>query len=348
MITTYKRPRLLKRAVTSVLNQTYPHFKVCVYDNASNDETEEIMQEFMRNDSRVTYHKHPENIGMMANYAFAFSRIDTPYFSFLPDDDYLLPWFYETALENFKKHPDAAFSSCGILAIDHEGVVVADPLSGWKREGYYSVAEGIYEMISSKYKFPPPTGVLFQSQIVKNVLPLWSKEIQVMWDPDYLIQIAARFPFVISRKISSIFLAHEGAFSTGFYKKILQSPSILEDYFIATVKLIDRVLESPDISKEVKTKIKRIYVKLLNDEVSNYMKYFICVERYPETYLSAKILFKHFGIEWKVLKLLLQAFTKHKFPRISSKVAKCHALLKAFRFYPKTEIVNPTQNWRSF
>lgn len=39
VIPTYRRPRLLRRAIKSVLAQTYPHFQVCVYDNASGDET---------------------------------------------------------------------------------------------------------------------------------------------------------------------------------------------------------------------------------------------------------------------------------------------------------------------
>ena len=71
IITTYRRPLLLKRAINSVLKQTYPHFQVYVYDNASGDETEKIAHDLMKKDSRVKYHRHPENIGMMANYQYA-------------------------------------------------------------------------------------------------------------------------------------------------------------------------------------------------------------------------------------------------------------------------------------
>ena len=35
VIPTYRRPHMLQRAIRSVLDQTYPHFKICVYDNAS-------------------------------------------------------------------------------------------------------------------------------------------------------------------------------------------------------------------------------------------------------------------------------------------------------------------------
>ena len=42
VIPTYRRPALLAQAIRSVLTQTYPHFLVCVYDNASADETADV------------------------------------------------------------------------------------------------------------------------------------------------------------------------------------------------------------------------------------------------------------------------------------------------------------------
>lgn len=349
IITTYRRPHLLKRALRSVLNQTYPHFKVCVYDNASNDETEEIMLDFMKKDSRIHYHKHPENIGMMANYAFGFSRIDTPYFSFLSDDDYLLPWFYETALDGFTKYPDAAFSACGVLAVDDNNNVIANPISIWKKEGYYPVPEGIFEMISSKYCFPPPTGILFQKQIIKHISPDWSKEIQLMWDPDYLIQIASSFPIVISKKISSVFLAHESAFSTGFYKKLLQSAKFLDEYFAATAKLIQRVKENSHISNEIKIKIRKAYIKMLKEEIANYMQHFIEAGLFSEAKYAAKILFKQFGINTKILNLLIEIFGKSKIPKVFTKTKKLISYAKKFSpIHKKEEKVPPPVCYSSF
>ncbi len=54
IITTYRRPQLLKRALQSVLNQTYPNFQVCIYDNASCDETDAIVDSFAKKDPRIS------------------------------------------------------------------------------------------------------------------------------------------------------------------------------------------------------------------------------------------------------------------------------------------------------
>ncbi len=53
VIPTYRRPKLLQRAIKSVLNQTYPHFQVCVYDNASGDETAGVAAPTIRQKMRA-------------------------------------------------------------------------------------------------------------------------------------------------------------------------------------------------------------------------------------------------------------------------------------------------------
>lgn len=348
IITTYQRPHLLKRALKSVLNQTYQHFTVWVYDNASNDETEAMMLDFVKRDSRVHYFKHVENIGMMGNYAFAFSRIDTPYFSFLSDDDYLLPDFYETALNGFKKHPQAAFSACGVLAVDLNSQVVADPLSEWHREGYYPVPEGVFEMISKKSNFPIPTGVLFQHEIIKDIRPCWTAEIQVMWDPDYLVQIASQFPFVISKKIASIFFAHESAFSTGFYKRILKSATFLDEYIYATKMLIQRVKENPKISNDIKRKIKKTYMKMVREEVHIYMHHFIKEKNFSSSYYCGKVLFNECGINVKILKLLIKSVIEDKFPKIFRLMMKISNKINRIFRSRKTIVTHAPTHWRRF
>jgi len=208
IITTYRRPHLLKRAVQSVLNQTYPHFQVCVYDNASNDETQQIMEEFVKRDSRVKYHRHPENLGMMGNYAYSFAQVKTPYFSFLSDDDLVLPWFYETALKGFEQHPHIAFSACSVVILDQKGRVIDVPLSRWRKEGYIEPQEAMVHMPGI---FPVPNGVLFHSRVLKKTVI--DRAYVALWDCDFLLQIAMREPIYLSKKPCAVFLRHENSFS---------------------------------------------------------------------------------------------------------------------------------------
>lgn len=260
IITAYKRPTLLKRAIESVLAQSYPKFQVIIFDNASNDETGEIVRAFMQKDSRVKYHCHPENIGMMANYAFAFSKINTPYFSLLSDDDFLLPWFYETAIAEFVKHPDAGFVGCGTQLVTSSGELLHSPLNLWEREGYYPREIGLLEMLRKLNQFPVPTGVLFQSHIIKDIKPDLSEKIQILWDPCYLMEIAIKHPIVINKKISAIYVAHNNSFCQNFFSQNQHLSLQIQKYVIACNAIIKKTKNNEFLS----IKNKSLAIKLFN------------------------------------------------------------------------------------
>ncbi|MFH1882428.1 MAG: glycosyltransferase [Planctomycetota bacterium] len=64
VIPTYNRARILGRAVRSVLNQSYKDFEVIVVDDASSDNTKEIVDGL--NDKRIKYIRHDKNSGEAA------------------------------------------------------------------------------------------------------------------------------------------------------------------------------------------------------------------------------------------------------------------------------------------
>lgn len=95
IIPTYKRPVYLKRAINSVLSQTYKNVSIIVVDDNNEEdvyrqETETLMLSFLHN-NRVTYIKHRKNLnGAVArNTGIKYSKAD--YISFLDDDDIYLP-----------------------------------------------------------------------------------------------------------------------------------------------------------------------------------------------------------------------------------------------------------------
>ena len=201
IIPTYRRPRLLRRAIESALAQTYPHLQVCVYDNASGDETASVVQEFARGDPRVHYHCQPENIGALRNFIYGAERVDTPFFSFLSDDDLLLPAFYETALTAFEKYPEAILSVTPTVLLDDKGSILKVPLAAWN-PGLYRPPEGLRAML--KYAPVTWTGVLFRREVIERVGML-DEEVGDASDLDFEFRAAARFPVVVSRQPGAIF-----------------------------------------------------------------------------------------------------------------------------------------------
>ncbi len=207
LIPTYRRPKLLRRAIRSVLAQTYPNFEVHVFDNHSEDETAAVVQEFSSADPRVKYHCHSQNIGILENFAYAMERVETPFYSFLSDDDFLLPDFFEIAMAGFEAHPQAIVSALLTLFVDERGELTASQVLGWK-EGLYEPPSGLLEFLKSG--FLTWTGMLFRQEVIDKVGPL-DTSAHGYCDTDFLMRTVPRFPLVVTAKPGAVFVVHAGS-----------------------------------------------------------------------------------------------------------------------------------------
>jgi glycosyltransferase involved in cell wall biosynthesis len=103
MIPTYNRAFFLKEAILSVLNQQNVDFEIVVIDNASSDNTEEMMKEFESN-TVVKYIRNDRNIGMIANWSKAlYNYCDGNWILILSDDDLLIHNYYLSKAEKLIK-----------------------------------------------------------------------------------------------------------------------------------------------------------------------------------------------------------------------------------------------------
>lgn len=85
VIPTHNRAVLLARAIQSVLRQTYPHIEIIVVDDASVDNTREIVQAIR--DPRIRYVRHEVNRGGAAARNTGVRTATGAYIAFLDDDD---------------------------------------------------------------------------------------------------------------------------------------------------------------------------------------------------------------------------------------------------------------------
>jgi glycosyltransferase involved in cell wall biosynthesis len=211
IIPTYRRPHLLKRAITSVLNQTYPNFQVCIYDNASGDETAQIVKEISQKDPRVHYYCHSENIGMVKNFNFGLQQVNTPYFSFLCDDDILLPNFYEKALEGFQKYPEAGFVATQTIIASDKKVV---NISG---EGYeeklYQPPDGLLQM--TVLGLLTWIGILFRKEVIDKVR-LLDEKVGGPADLDFELRASSVFSYTVIKSLGAIFYHNELSLSSNW------------------------------------------------------------------------------------------------------------------------------------
>lgn len=207
IIPTFRRPAQLKRAINSVLNQTFKNFRVCIYDNASGDETANVVRCFAERDQRVEYIRRATNIGLFGNFVEAAGRVQTPFFCFLPDDDVVLPHFFETALSGFNKYPEAALSILATLRMSESGLALAAPLLRWP-EGLLMPPSGMLSIL--RYGNPDLPGLLIRRE-VWDQFNGWDETTGPTRDMDFELQVSARLPIVVSKRVGGILLIHKAA-----------------------------------------------------------------------------------------------------------------------------------------
>lgn len=104
VIPTYNRARTIRRAVMSVLSQSYENLELLVVDDASVDETVDILQSI--NDPRLRILKQARNGGASAARAAGIAAAQGELIAFQDSDDYWLPDKLESQMRALAELPD--------------------------------------------------------------------------------------------------------------------------------------------------------------------------------------------------------------------------------------------------
>ena len=124
-IPTYNRADgYLKEAIQSALDQTSENIEVLISDNASTDNTRELVENLT--DRRISCYRQDENIGFVNNWNFALKAAKGDYFLLLCDDDRIDPTMIESCVNVIKEHGDAGLIVTGARVIDAGGNVIAE------------------------------------------------------------------------------------------------------------------------------------------------------------------------------------------------------------------------------
>lgn len=95
-------------AIESILGQTFGDFRLVVTDNASEDDTADIVSSYAAQDDRVMLIRNRENVGAAANYNLGFTHGSGKYFKWCAHDDHLSPNYLEACLALLDASPDTA------------------------------------------------------------------------------------------------------------------------------------------------------------------------------------------------------------------------------------------------
>ena len=114
----YNGEAFLEEKLDSLLARTFEDFEPIILDNASTDRTGEIARRLAARDGHVRYHRHPENLGLTANYNGLIRMASGELFKWATADDLCRPTFLEHCVAALREIPDAVLAYPRTQAID--------------------------------------------------------------------------------------------------------------------------------------------------------------------------------------------------------------------------------------
>lgn len=130
----------LGQAIDSVRNQVYPHWELCIADDASTDpRVVEVLRSFAAQDSRIKLHLRPENGHISASSNSALAMATGDWIGLLDQDDLLSRDALLRVAMVIDRQPDARLIYSDEDKIDEEGLR-SEPYfkPDWNRDLFYS------------------------------------------------------------------------------------------------------------------------------------------------------------------------------------------------------------------
>ena len=165
VIPTYNRANYLKEAIQGILNQSFKDFKLIILDNASSDNTTDIVKTFK--DERISYIKNEKNIGMISNLNKAIEICETEYLIICHDDDIAEDTLLEKELNIIDSDPDISIVASNVKLIDGKGIIKKERVVKLHEDKIFNQKEYIKALILKGNFLCFPT-VMFRLKVLKD------------------------------------------------------------------------------------------------------------------------------------------------------------------------------------
>jgi len=105
LMPTYKHSAYIRRAINSVLRQTFENWELIIVNDNSPDDTDKQVATFLK-DKRIRYFKNRETVGEWASVLEALKFSRGKYIAYLHSDDIWYPNHLQIMYDYLESHPD--------------------------------------------------------------------------------------------------------------------------------------------------------------------------------------------------------------------------------------------------
>lgn len=230
-IPTRNRAELLAIALESALTQTFTDTEILVLDDASTDDTAQMVGAI--DDPRVHYVRHDPKIGMAANWNYGYEHGRGEYVTVLHDDDYWAPTFIERAVAEFKAEPTAGLVYAPYEIVDEHGAVTKPAPTQLTEIGALDPPPVVLEQLVRTTWIGWPTIMVRRTCMLE--IGGFVEDFPYHKDWSVWLQLAARWPVRWIPEPLGSFRVHSGQFSEEFRANRLRLATDRRDMLWTTI-----------------------------------------------------------------------------------------------------------------
>ena len=206
IIPTFDRDASIKRAIESVLNQTFPATEIIIVDDASTDKTQEILKNFGSSIKVIT---NTENRGVSFSRNVGIHAATSDWIAFLDSDDEWAPEKLEQQRAYHEKHRHLRISQCDEIWI-RNGVRV-NPMDKHAKQGGWIFEACVPLCIVS------PSAVIIHGSLF-DAIGTFDIDLPACEDYDLWLRVAAKYEVgLLNEKLVTRYGGHEDQLSRKYW-----------------------------------------------------------------------------------------------------------------------------------
>ncbi len=164
----YNAEAYLAQALNSLLKQTYQNWQLLACDDASTDQSWEILQEFAAKDNRIKIIRNRQNLGNGGTSIKLLGRLKGQFIARMDADDISLPDRFSKQIDFLQKNPEVVALGGQCLLINKKGRVFGE-------KKFLTEAEAVYKSMFTAIPVQYPA-VMFNTALIPKGL-CWYKGI---------------------------------------------------------------------------------------------------------------------------------------------------------------------------
>jgi len=189
-LSNYNHGHFLTEALEAIVSQSRQPDEFLIIDDASTDNSVEIIEQYARKYSFIRFFKNEKNVGPVVNARRLMDICTSDYVYGAAADDKILPGFFEKSMNLLEKHPESALCLALSYLTDESGKIVG---------------RGSIGKLSKKPCYLPPSECLEKLRKYES----WTSSGNMcIYKKDSLMEIGG-------------FIPELGAYADGFIRKVL-------------------------------------------------------------------------------------------------------------------------------